>query len=748
MKKTIYLFILSFLILNSTVSNAQTVVYSEDFTSGATWTLNTDPTSEDALPNQWYISCQEEGVGSGLCGTACASGDQTLHVSTNAGIAGDLGAAYVETGAAFTGTNRRAESGNISTVGFTGLTFSFDMIGNGGNPNDYTEVFYSINGGTSWVSIASALTSTCCGGPCTGTEQGFWQTNTYALPVVCENIATLRISFVWKNIDDGTATDPSFAVDNIQITTPAVGAPPIADFSTAITTICEGNCIDYINLGTYAAGATFSWNFGDGQTSSAEDPTGICYNNSGTFNVTLTITDANGSDVEMKSNYITVNPTLSAGLSNSANMCNSTTINLTTLLSGADSGGTWTETTATPSGQFTAATAIFDANGVAPGIYTFDYSMTGTAPCPNTTATMTITVTACTGPIAAISASSLTVCAGQSIIFNDNSTGVNINTWTWTFGSGTPGTANTPGPHSITFNTSGTFNIWLQVTDDNGTADEETIQVTVVPCSAPTAAFAISDATICPDDCITFNNNSTTTGPTTYLWTFNGGSPATSTSETPGTICYATSGTHEVSLLVTNGFGFNTYTQFITVQNLPTIAATGGAVIDPGQTVNIGATASDGIITWSASPTSQYANLNCIASDCSTAEVSPVLTTIYTATTTTSEGCTASDMVIIAVNSPAGGYTVGVPNSFSPDGLNGNNVLRVRSFQDKLISVMDFKVYNRYGQLVFETTDSNEGWDGKFNGEDEKPATFVYTLEYTLVDGTSGKLNGNVTLIR
>ncbi|MEY3237447.1 MAG: hypothetical protein RI883_1548 [Bacteroidota bacterium] len=355
-------------------------------------------------------------------------------------------------------------------------------------------------------------------------------------------------------------------------------------------------------------------------------------------------------------------------------------------------------------------------------------------------------------PLAIISPSSTTVCAGQSTIFNDASTGTNIDTWTWSFGSGLPGTANTAGPHSISFPFVGTFNVWLQISDDFGT-DDTTIQINVIACSSPTAAFSISDNTICPTDCITFNNNSSTVGATSYLWTFNGGSPATSTSENPGDICYSTPGEHTTSLLVTNAFGNNTYSQNITVVVPPTITAAGSNLIpvDPGILVPVTATVvplSIGTITWSSAPTSQIANLSCTSSDCSTADITAVLTTIFTATFTTSENCIVTDTLKITVTVPENGFTVGVPNMFSPDGNSENDVLYVRSFQDKLIKDMIFRVFNRYGQLVFESIDYNIGWDGRFNGKDENAGVFVYTLEFTLVDGTTGTTNGNVTLVR
>lgn len=515
----------------------------------------------------------------------------------------------------------------------------------------------------------------------------------------------------------------------------------VADFSTPTTTICEGTCINFTNTGTYIAGATFAWDFGNTIISAIENPINICYATAGTYTVSLTITDANGTDTETKTNYIVVNPTVTAGADDAAIICNNSSINLNTLLSGADSGGTWTETTGTPSGQFTPATGVFDANGLTPGNFTFNYTVNALAPCPDDFATMTITVDPCTGPTAIISASTTNVCAGQSIIFNNASIGTNVDTWVWSFGSGTPGTANTVGPHSVTFNTPGTFNVWLQVTDDNG-IDDTTIQITVIPCSSPTAAFAISDNTICPSDCITYTNNTNTVGPTTYQWTFNGGTPATSTSANPGPVCYSTPGTYAVTLVATNSFGTSSYSQNITVQTMPTITATGSTVLEPGQSTTIGAAASEGTITWSWTPNNQGDILDCTVSDCSIADVYPIITTTFLATTTTSQGCTASSIVIIFMDYEP---HIGVPNSFSPNEDGQNDVLYVKGIG---ITEMIFRVYNRYGQMVFESLKQNDGWDGTFNGVLENSATFVYTLEYTLVDGTTGKTNGNITLIR
>lgn len=75
----------------------------------------------------------------------------------------------------------------------------------------------------------------------------------------------------------------------------------------------------------------------------------------------------------------------------------------------------------------------------------------------------------------------------------------------------------------------------------------------------PQSNFTTADVTICETNCILFSNQSTSG--TSYEWTFQGGSPSSSTSANPGAICYSTSGTYDVTLITTNALGSDTLTQ-------------------------------------------------------------------------------------------------------------------------------------------------------------------------------------------
>lgn len=89
-----------------------------------------------------------------------------------------------------------------------------------------------------------------------------------------------------------------------------------------------------------------------------------------------------------------------------------------------------------------------------------------------------------------------------------------------------------------------------------------------------------------------------------------------------------------------------------------------------------------------------------------------------------------------------------VPNAFTPGrpGNSGkNHVVRPQGFG---MSRIMFRIYNRWGQKIFETTDPKQGWDGTFNGVLQPMDVYVYTLEAEFTDGTRVSRKGDITLIR
>jgi len=88
---------------------------------------------------------------------------------------------------------------------------------------------------------------------------------------------------------------------------------------------------------------------------------------------------------------------------------------------------------------------------------------------------------------------------------------------------------------------------------------------------------------------------------------------------------------------------------------------------------------------------------------------------------------------------------VDVPTAFSPNGDGSNDILYVRG---GAIERIQFRVYNRWGTLVFETTDINIGWDGTYKGKPQEMEAYAYTLTAVFTNGTSASKQGNITLLR
>jgi gliding motility-associated-like protein len=86
-----------------------------------------------------------------------------------------------------------------------------------------------------------------------------------------------------------------------------------------------------------------------------------------------------------------------------------------------------------------------------------------------------------------------------------------------------------------------------------------------------------------------------------------------------------------------------------------------------------------------------------------------------------------------------------VPNVFSPNGDGKNDLFQV--YGNNIMTV-DMKIFNRWGELVYETNNQLAGWDGTYKGQMQNPGVFTYALKVTFLDNTQIEKNGTVTLLR
>lgn len=114
--------------------------------------------------------------------------------------------------------------------------------------------------------------------------------------------------------------------------------------------------------------------------------------------------------------------------------------------------------------------------------------------------------------------------------------------------------------------------------------------------------------------------------------------------------------------------------------------------------------------------------------------------------TTLSGGCTDSTSIENGVTIRGAGE-IEFPNAFTPDGRGPEEN---ETFKPKHRGVIEYEllIYNRWGELIFQTKDYNVGWDGKINNEPAKPDVYVWKAIGKFTDGRAFEIAGDVTLIR
>ena len=475
------------------------------------------------------------------------------------------------------------------------------------------------------------------------------------------------------------------------------------------------------NTSTFAGGTmTYSWNYGNGHTSTLQNPPDINYG-LGTYTATLLTTGSNGcKDSTKHTLHFTLNPI--NALPDTA-FCFGKSVQLHA------SGGisyTWQPSTtlnnanianpiATPTANtiYTVTIVQLDAAG-----RTCTYNLTDTIKLyPQVTAAFTYSINNC----------------GNTVTFKDSSYTV-VNSWHWNFGDGSTDSIRNPA-HSYT--QTGSYTVTL-VANNQFNCPDSVKKVLNLHGFSP---ISISKSVlICNGKQVQLN----ATGGISYTWTppynlndANIANPIATPTATTHYTLYLTqqdsAGDICTSILHTN----------ITIpyysSSALTVYASPDTIID-GNSSQLSTSLTSGYIVWS--PDYNLSNdsiLNPLAY--------PHHTTTYNAYYIDEHGCKfpLNSVTIYVLDANCNEKTVFVPNTFTPNGDGRNDVLYARS---AFVTDIYFTVYDRWGQQVFATNDINIGWDGIFNNKPCNPDVFGYYITFTCNDGKKSFKKGNVTLIR
>ncbi len=504
----------------------------------------------------------------------------------------------------------------------------------------------------------------------------------------------------------------------------AINPSPLADFT--FSDGCVGDDAVFTNTSSSPDGALlsdFTWDFGDGSpTVTTVSPTHV-YPTAGTYDVTLTVlSDLGCNSTIAYSINIYAKPIVDFAMTNVCegnitNFIDFTSIPVPETIASLDwdFGDGVTGVGGGPSHTYAST-----------GTYNVTLEATSANGCSNS---LTLPLEVFPTPVANFSATNVCINGGPTVFTNLSTiSSGSITSWSWTFGDGTGGAIPSP---SKKYTTPGMFNPQLTVTSDQGCIGIFSIPVNVF--EKPNANFTSDLTQICTPDCIQFTDLSTspTTGISGWKWEVENGDI---TFEQNPSICLPAVGFDQnldVKLIATNDFGCkDTFyvTNYISATATP-VANFSYAPhdIDVFDTeVNFTNNSVNGVnFTWN------FGDHTGLSSDVNPSHFYPEIpgTYIIRLEATSDDGlCTsfAEDQLII--NDIVLYF---MPNAFTPDGDSYNEIFApvFRSGYDPYD--FHFVIYNRWGEIVFESFNAGFGWDGTYGDQGiVQDGTYVWRLEF------------------
>ena len=334
-------------------------------------------------------------------------------------------------------------------------------------------------------------------------------------------------------------------------------------------------------------------------------------------------------------------------------------------------------------------------------------------------------------------------CLGSSIPFTNASldNGTAPLTYTWNFGAG--GSTSIAQDPIYTYTNVGSYIITLTVTGafPNNCPDTVSKRITIYP--LPIANFSVISG--CQNINSVFQNLSIAPGGggsiTAMSWSFGDNKPDLLTGFTP-TVghLYDNAGPYNAVLTVTTNLGCKSSTIVplnVSSQPVAEFGLTNNpAVAQEPIYFSDFSTPTGGIVNWLW----QFGDESSASGNAPSHSFQNPGIYIIKLTVEDANGCSDTISKSIEIS-----LLPQVPTAFTPNGDNNNDLLFVKGgpFQN-----MVFKVYNNWGELLFETTDQKVGWDGKKDGQIQPLGVYVWTLVVDMYNNRQVRKNGDITLIR
>ena len=309
------------------------------------------------------------------------------------------------------------------------------------------------------------------------------------------------------------------------------------------------------------------------------------------------------------------------------------------------------------------------------------------------------------------------------------------NSFTWDFGDGTAPVVTNDKVITHQFAAAGTYNVVLRLTDTSYCNAPDSLLLILRVSDILRAQFVTP-----PTGCAPYNATieNTTLGGETFAWDFGDGTTST-TNELSFTHLYENPGTYTISLSVADRFTCNpTDDTSITITVYPApVASFNYEPTEPKENtpVTFFNTSTGGVrYHW------DFGDGDTLVT---TSLSTPVIhqynaSGIYKACLVVYNENNCSDDTCIEVNSIVTPL-VDVPNAFSPNNDGINDVVSVKGYG---ISKMNWRIYNRWGQMVHKSSSVKDFWDGKVNGVLQAQDVYTYVLDVTFSDEKTYRKNG------
>jgi gliding motility-associated-like protein len=337
------------------------------------------------------------------------------------------------------------------------------------------------------------------------------------------------------------------------------------------------------------------------------------------------------------------------------------------------------------------------------------------------------------GPVSlSISASDTAICQNQNVTFIADATNAGSNpAYQWKLNGVNVGTNDTVYTNE-NLNNGDVISCMLTAApalpcSNGGTAVSNNIIMKVSTSSSPAVSIIASDNNICPGTKLSFSATVQNAGSSpAYQWKLNGsdvGSNSDSFSDSTlanndSIFCIITSNADCAGLISSN-------TVVVSVKRIPSIMLyPSDTTVNKGSQVQLQAIVNGAVSSYAWYPLNALTN----AAGLSPVTVPLLDNSVFVFSIITTDNCTDSVTAFIKVQ-----QKLFMPNAFTPNRDGKNDVFRIPP--NTSLNLKDFTIYNRWGGVVFMTTDVSTGWDGTYKNLMQDAGTYIYVIRGTDTNG-------------